>query len=295
MVPFVDAHCHVSGRGEVEGSDGTRRCVMSNFAGDWGHLKRVDGVERCFGVHPWYSHLYCVRKSDRRSHYETVLEWRDPGEFEQLLAQLPEPVELDEYIGREFDESQVTGVGEIGLDKLFRLPENGFYVQGSGARLTRVKVRMSHQIEIFQRMCQLACQHKKPVSLHVVKCHGVLFDLCVRELLPTKEVKVCLHSYTGSLQTLSDSWLRRFPESRIFVSISQYINFRTDEAGAELVKALPKGCLLTETDYPIDVEPAEQLKAQLQQVCEKMCQACDLDGLEDCKALIFANYLRFIA
>lgn len=295
MVPFVDAHCHVSGQGQIEDERETRRCVMSNFSGDWATLKGLDGVEKCFGIHPWYSHLYSVHQCDKRSHYESVLEWRVSEEFEQLLAQLPAPIALDEYIEQDFEESQIAVVGEIGLDKLFRLPENGFYVQNSGARLSWVKVKMAHQIEVFRRMCQLACKYRKPVSLHGVKCHGVLFEQCIQELLPTKEVKVCLHSYTGSFQTLTDSWLRKFPQSRIFLSLSQYINFKTDETGLELVKAIPRSCLLTETDFPIDTQPADQLRAQLQHICEKISQACDLDGLESCKTLIYDNYLRFIA
>lgn len=295
MVPYVDAHCHISGQGQVDHTEGTRRCVMSNYGNDWAHLKNVDGVERCFGVHPWYSHLFCLRPGNRRSHYESVLEWKDGEEFEQLLSQLPDPIALEDYIGREFDESQVVAVGEIGLDKLFRLPNNGYYVPESGARLSRVKVKMSHQIEVFRRMCRLACEYKKPVSLHGVKCHGVLFDLCIDELLPTDEVKVCLHSYTGSLQTLSGSWLRNFPRSRIFLSVSRYINLKDQDAATELLKSVPRECLLTETDFPIDTQPTEQLMAQLQQVCQQIIEACNLEDLESCKELIYSNYLRFIA
>ncbi|QLQ81828.1 hypothetical protein HG537_0G00820 [Torulaspora globosa] len=303
MSRFVDAHCHVSSgdelRGELEVEGPTLRCVMSNNGFDWGRLKSVadEGrLRRGFGIHPWYCHLYSFGETDKRSHYESVLVWKDDEAFESLLERLPEPVPLEEYISREFDPSKVDVVGEIGLDRLFRLPENGYYVHSKNpAPLSRVKVKISHQMAVFERFLRLACASRKPISIHDVKCHGVLFETCVREILPCQEVKVCLHSYTGSPQTLRECWLRRFPEDRLFLSVSKYINFRTESTAEQLLKLIPPGCILTETDFPVDIEREDDLQNQLEYTCRQLAKILQLGALDQVKALVYDNYHRFIA
>lgn len=303
MSRFVDAHCHVSSgdelRGELEVEGPTLRCVMSNNGFEWERLKRVGDtgrLRRGFGVHPWYCHLYSLGEKDKRSHYESVLAWTDDGEFESLLERLPEPVVLEEYILHEFEPSKVDVVGEIGLDRLFRLPENGYYVHSkSPTRLSRVKVKIEHQMAVFERFCRLARENRKPVSIHDVKCHGVLFETCVREILPCQEVKVCLHSYTGSPQTLKECWLRQFPEDRLFLSVSKYINFRTEGTAEQLLRLIPHRCILTETDFPVDIEREEDLQKQLEYTCQQLARVLHMDGLDEMKALVYDNYQRFIA
>lgn len=304
MTSFVDAHCHVSTGDEVKGElqvqGPTLRCVMSNNGFDWQRLKGLPAggrLRRGFGIHPWYCHLYSVGEvRGKRDHYERVLDWRDQEAFESLLERLPEPVPLEDYILQEFDAAKVDVIGEIGLDKLFRLPENGYYVQSrSPAPLSRIKVKMSHQMAVFRRFCRIARDHGKPVSIHDVKCHGVLFEACVEELLRHEDVKVCLHSYTGSPQTLRDCWLRRFPQERLFLSLSKCINFKTETAGKELVAMLPPECILTETDFPVDIEPEDQLQRQLQYTCDQVATTLQLSGLDDSKLLIYNNFKRFLA
>lgn len=299
----MDAHCHVSTGdefvGELEVNGPTLRCVMSNSGFDWARLSALSEtgrVRRGFGIHPWYCHLYSVAQTSKRSHYESVLDWRDQESFERLLERLPEPVSLEEYILREFDGSRVDVIGEIGLDKLFRLPENGFYVHSrKPAPLTRIKVKMTHQMAVFRRFCRLARENCKPMSIHDVKCHGVLFETCVEEILPCEEVKVCLHSYTGSPETLAGCWLRRFPRDRIFLSLSKYINFKSQDAGQALLRLIPLECILTETDLPVNIEPEDQLLKQLEYLCEQICEVLQLGQLENSKALVYDNYQRFIA
>lgn len=307
---YVDAHCHLSTRDELNNEshweeanwdNATARCVMSTNAFDWKKLKKIGqhgNLHRSFGIHPWYCHLFCVGEGavEKRSHYQSVLEYKDQeGGFEAILEALPEPIPLEKYIEEEFDGSLVDVVGEVGLDKLFRLPENGYYVQSENrARLSRVKVKMSHQITVFKRFCRLAVETGKPISIHDVKCHGTLFDICLAEIKPDNRVKICLHSYTGSLQTLKGCWLRHYPEYQIFVSLSKYITFKSEESGRELVEFVPKSCILTETDFPIDVESPSQLTEQLKYVCSQITQVLRLVNEEECQKLIYNNYQRFL-
>ncbi|EJS44148.1 YMR262W [Saccharomyces arboricola H-6] len=312
MDKLVDAHCHVvtdpenTHCGDAEGFRGMLRCVMSSNPYDWSNLKqmtsnsvRKDDIRVGFGVHPWYSHLFYVGASrNKLSHYQDVLEYKDKDQFDNLVRVLPEPIDLEGYIAGEFDDALVSVVGEVGLDKLFRLPTNGFYVQGEKARLTSVKVRISHQEAVFRRFCRLATHAGIPISIHDVKCHGKLNDICNEELLPCPSVKICLHSYTGSTETLLGQWLKKFPSDRVFVSLSKWINFKDPEEGKALVRSLPPNCILTETDFPIDnPDPTYQgdLMEQLRYLNAQIAQAWD-GGLDASQAAlhVYENFQRFI-
>ena len=312
MDKLVDAHCHIitdpndTLGGDDGASHGMLRCVMSSNPYDWNKLKKMAGNSRrkdglCvgFGVHPWYSHLFYVGdRCDKVSHYQDVLEYKNEEQFASLVQVLPDPLDLEEYIDREFNDTLVSVIGEVGLDKLFRLPANGFYMQNEKARLTTVKVKLSHQEIVFRRFCRLARHTSKSISIHDVKCHGKLNDICNEELLPYHSVKICLHSYTGSKETLLGQWLKKFPSDRIFVSLSKWINFKNPEEGDDLVRSLPPACILTETDYPIDnPDPSYQraLTDQLQYLNAQIARAWDgnLDASQTALR-IYENFWKFI-
>ncbi|AQZ10396.1 YMR262W [Zygosaccharomyces parabailii] len=290
MAPLVDAHCHLSWNCSLAPnalSSDHLRCVMSTNPNDWETLKKVEGVRKCFGVHPWYCHLFSFDENlDKRSHYAKVLEWKDDTEFESILSVLPEPVLLESYISQEFD-PQIDAIGEIGLDKLFRLPQNGLYIKSSP--LSRIRVSMSHQLAVFRRFCQLARTEGKPVSVHGVKCHGLLYDVCSQELM-AYNINVCLHSVTASKETLK-RWIKHY-NKRIFFSLSQCINFKDPAAGRELVQMLPQECILTETDFPLDKYKNSELVQQLQYICGQIEIA--LDSSIDVPQLIYTNFCRYI-
>lgn len=155
-----------------------------------------------FGWHPWFSHqIYDDRASpgntDRTAHYKAVL--TPTPEDDAFIASLPSPLPLTEYLhstSTRLDKFPHALVGEIGLDRSFRLPRAGFvpagdvppektggsqgdYTPGSreGRPLTPHRVSLEHQKVILKAQLELAGQYRRPVSVHSVQTHGAVFDV----------------------------------------------------------------------------------------------------------------------
>lgn len=319
-LPLIDAHCHVSGNTRVQDDDGIQRCLMSTNQTD---LKAIRSAKETlgnrvfagFGVHPWYSHLFVelnkLNNVNKLEHYSSVLRGPDS---EAIAAQLPEPVQLQQYIDECLGIGQDTPqwascIGEIGLDKVFRIPEPE---PGPGSEsspkaspkanpkttLSRTRTTMDHQIAIFTSMLDLACAKRLPVSIHSVKCHGKVLEICTKKLLDSS-VNVCIHSFTGTLDTLN-LWLATFPHERLFFSVSWIINVNRAQAPAQgqaestnLLKHIPLQCILTETDCCVDVEPLDSQRRMLTRVLEAIAEAHSM-SIEDAAATVQRNFARYI-
>lgn len=269
-----------------------------------------------FGVHPWYSHLFVelnkvnnVNNVNKLEHYSSVLRGPDS---EVIAQQLPEPVPLQQYIDECLGQCQDTPqwascIGEIGLDKVFRIPEPVPTRQllpndGPGPEsrpkttLSRSRTTMDHQIAIFTSMLDLACAKRLPVSIHSVKCHGKVLEICTKKLLDSS-VNVCIHSFTGTLDTLH-LWLATFPHERLFFSVSWIINVNRAQAQGQaastnLLKHIPLQCILTETDCCVDVEPLDSQRRMLTRVLEAIAEAHSM-SIEDAAATVQRNFARYI-
>ena len=149
-----------------------------------------------FGWHPWFSHqIYDdsdqkTEVIDKLKHYKTVLTGNIGDE--RFVDGFPEPRPLSDLITatkQYLGEYPQAMVGEIGLDRSFRIPENfspsdqleedsGLTPGGrEGRRLTIHRVNMNHQKAILKAQLKLAGEMSRAVSVHGVAAHGVLFDV----------------------------------------------------------------------------------------------------------------------
>lgn len=161
-----------------------------------------------FGWHPWFSHLmYDDRDSDgeidAKAHYRAIL--TPTPDDDNFLSTLPVPRRLTECLRQleeKLDRFPLALVGEIGLDRSFRLPYGPFkspedpeakpdmtakaggsyegeYTPGSreGRPLTPYRVSLNHQKMILKAQLQVAAKHNRAVSVHSVATHGAAFDV----------------------------------------------------------------------------------------------------------------------
>lgn len=219
-IGVFDAHCHptdtMASIADIPAMKATTLTVMStraddqdlvfqaasNFAKDSGN-GTTGRILPCFGWHPWFSHQIIddtAAKSGReekpssaadikKSHYSKVLK---PPPGDEFISTLPEPKPLSELLSE--TRSRLlkfpTGlVGEIGLDRAFRLPQawtqeeietrDGRMTPGSreGRQLSPHQVRPDHQKAVLEAQLRLAGELQRPVSVHSVQAHGAVFDV----------------------------------------------------------------------------------------------------------------------
>ena len=153
-----------------------------------------------FGWHPWFSHLIqdddvgtaigqAHKQPQKLDHYKAVLS--SPSIDLEFVTSLPEPRPLSGLLAQirtDLEVSPLALVGEIGIDRSFRLPsprsssdkedrDAGLTPGGrEGRRLSPYRVSIDHQRKILTAQLRLAGQMQRPVSVHGVAAHGLLFD-----------------------------------------------------------------------------------------------------------------------
>ncbi|KAK0630615.1 hypothetical protein B0T17DRAFT_616246 [Bombardia bombarda] len=150
-------------------------------------------VVPAFGWHPWFSYqLYDEdaggAEPDKTNHYTAVL---TPAPDAEFIASLPDPQSLNGFISKTRERllAEPTAlVGEVGLDRAFRLPWGWNGAQQSerdekitpggreGRTLSPYHVKMPHQVLVLKAQLRLAGELGRPVSVHGVQAHGVVFD-----------------------------------------------------------------------------------------------------------------------
>ncbi len=155
-------------------------------------------VVPAFGWHPWFSYQIfddrsTKKKPDALVHYLNVL--TPEVENEAFLKALPEPKSLTQFLAETEERLKrhpFALVGEVGLDRSFRLPKEWLAHQvefrdpsltpGSreGRQLSPYKVQLAHQQLILEAQLRLAAKLKRPVSIHSVNAHGAVHDVLKR-------------------------------------------------------------------------------------------------------------------
>ncbi|KAH7136501.1 TatD family [Dactylonectria macrodidyma] len=173
-------------------------------------------VVPAFGWHPWFSYqLYDDQVPEptyrpatpgpgsdqtpeisaedaaaiaKAAHYGSVLA---PAPSPSFLASLPTPIPISSFISptrTRLLAHPLALVGEIGLDKAFRLPQSwdaaaedardaGLTPGGrEGRLLSPHRVRLEHQRTVLAAQLRLAAEMRRAVSVHGVQAHGVLHE-----------------------------------------------------------------------------------------------------------------------
>lgn len=259
MLSLFDAHCHVAEVGELPRlplAAPRSLCVMSLNQFDCERVHRLaasDAVVPAFGIHPWYCHMFSFGPVDKVLHYQAVLV---PAPSQDLVDLLPDPIDIGAHLARleeYFAAHPYLLVGEIGLDRVARVPNAGWFGHKGPPGLSKCRVLFEHQKQVLRVQLEMAQRLQRPVSLHCVKANGGLLEMVKQVRLPC----ICLHSFTGGSEG-ARVWVGKgAPATRVFFSFSQWIN---GERGVdEVVSVVPPESWLTETDMVLDAASGYEL------------------------------------
>lgn len=357
-----DAHCHPTDTMSQVAAIATMRAksltIMATRDQDQELVARIadtytvsdlsqDNTRRiipCFGWHPWFSHMLCHdacededtmkdAKAFSIKHYRSVLIPEPKDSDIPFLASLPIAQPLGVFLTKTrnyLDRYPMAIVGEIGLDKSFRLPlqwsdelqqsRDETLTPGGreGRQLSSFRVSMEHQKKVLKAQLHLAGVTQRAVSVHGVQAHGVLYDVLEESWkgheLPVigkkKQLtggsldsppsspksapfppKICLHSYSGSFEGVK-RYLHPAVPSKIFFSFSTAINLTVaaNLKTTEIIQFLPFDRILVESDLHV---AGEDMDKRLEEMYRTICQVkmCTLDhGVEQ----IAQNYEDFV-
>jgi Tat protein secretion system quality control protein TatD with DNase activity len=366
-IGVFDAHCHptdiLASIKDIAGMKARVLAVMSTRLQDQDlvreaakryplrdpHMDFTEDAARCvipaFGWHPWFSHqLYNDLgedgKPDQVQHYENVL--TPKPEDVGFLQALPHPRSLRQFL-QETEERlkdfPYALVGEVGLDRSFRLPEGPSAMTGDmksktggseeeytpgtreGRPLSPYRVNIDHQKAILKAQFELAAKLHRPVSVHSVQAHGLVFEVMqalwkghekpskaqrkkamdATKAHPGNEKsesksspfppRLCMHSYSGPPEALKQFLAASVPAD-IYFSFSMAINFSSTSTAkvTSVIKAVPDDRILIESDLHCAGERMDKL---LEEIVLKVCDIKEWT-VEDGARRLKANWIKFI-
>ncbi|KAJ9636810.1 Cut9-interacting protein scn1 [Coniosporium tulheliwenetii] len=296
----------------------------SDAAASLESLSKEERIVPCFGWHPWFSHqmydsaAYSDKETlddeDKIAHYQSVLDPR--SEDRAFLLALPDPRPLAQFLAetrRHLEQHPLALVGEVGLDKSFKIPEawmpehqerrDDSLTPGGreGRRLSPYRVSIEHQKVasgvLFETLRETWKGHEKIGRRKQKKMQENAKHVGTDENSDEKAPKpypprICLHSYSGSAQQLSQYYQQSIPVD-VFVSFSTAINFsgsRPPDAVEEAIKAVPDGNVLVESDLHI---AGEHMDRHLEDIVRIVCRVKGW-SLEDGVRQLGKNWKRFV-
>ncbi|KPM45391.1 hypothetical protein AK830_g1190 [Neonectria ditissima] len=299
-----------------------------------------------YGRHPWFCHeLYDDTSEDptyvssedveaaKGRHYKAVL--TPSPEDPAFWHDLPTPMPLSTFIAEtrtRLRADPTAMVGEVGLDKPFRLPmqwqpeakavRDPARTPGGRERrpLSPHNIQMSHQKTVLMAHLRLAGELGRAVSVHGVQVHGVLYDFLTSswkgyELKgkraqekerksqtednkdDEKEAKpypprICLHSFSGKSDAVKQ-YLRPSIPAQIYFSFSKTNNL---SSGAARVKTEDAVKLVPDNRVLVESDlhtAGDRMDSELEEMYRTICEIKGWD-LEDGVSRIASNYREFV-
>lgn len=333
QIRLYDSHCHLSPDVTINEYDELKKSLgnqewpinlmMTNHIDrkiifklmDEENIRNNKNVLLNVGIHPWFTHLYTNEERNinepeiefKKRHYFSILEKHSKNasdEIDKLIEQLPIPENLDDIIEIMEDtlkSNNNVNIGEIGIDKVARIPNSGYLGNSSTiSGLSNYRIKMSHQLKIFKRQLNLIIsvnRKKFSTSMHCVGAQGTMyeclkkFDGLIKEKQSDKVVNMAMHSYSGSIENAK--MLLKLSNVKVWFGISEFVNlkFEKDSKRWLLLKELLhiiRDCALVETDFGVDRMKNEH-KDNVLQIHTK------LEELEvnDLNTSLYENWCKF--
>ncbi|GAA5868355.1 hypothetical protein JCM3774_003265 [Rhodotorula dairenensis] len=307
-----DAHCHPSDDNNVT-PEVLRRvqtghlCTMSsslyNQATTEGvYEARRESVTPFFGLHPWFCHAIAFEPPDKlptkEVHYTALFpSLDDPARphpsLARVLASFPDPVSIDTFVAElsdRLERNPQSQVGEIGLDKAFRIPNPPEVAADKrNPKHTDLATPIAHQLRVVEAQVDVAIKFGRNVSLHSVRTPQETVDMLRRFKEDKGEgwstLHVCLHSFGGSAESAKQIQ-KAHPNA--FFSFATIISGRSPQFHT-LLRAIEPHRLLIESDF----SDTREIDNQIWEVYEEMQVALDWTA-EQALETLETNFRRFM-
>lgn len=303
-VGVFDAHCHptdtmpsvasipqMKARGlAVMSTRSQDQDLVSQVAADQGvqdpdDLSTSQSPERrfvpCFGWHPWFSYqlyddtapgfVHDGTPQGKIAHYDKILT-PSPSSADPSFAEgLQDPRPLSQFLSdtrARLEQHPFALVGEIGLDKAFRLPESwttAHQVQRNddvtpggreGRRLSPHRVSLEHQTAILKAQLKLAGEMNRAVSVHGVQVHGGVYN-AVSECWKGHEKEVLSRRQKRRIaehaEDFSDSDTDEYDDEGWPTEPKKAASSRTEKAGGGAGKPYPPRICLHSYSGPVNI------------------------------------------
>ena len=123
---------------------------------------------------------------------------------------------------------KIVAIGEIGLDYYWKEYDG-------------IPMDKQREADFFEGQMEIAREMDLPVIIHDREAHGDCFEMVLRY----PEVRGVFHSYSGSAEMAKELVRRGW-----YISFSGTLTFKNANRVREAALAVPRDCLLIETDAP---------------------------------------------